>query len=442
MNVLPRIEKTHAEIALAEMYEALAGTLPGGAGVTARRRAAIEAFARSGLPTSRQEAWHYTDLRQLMTTAQPPAPHDAVVDRTAAATAGAALAGLGYRRLVIVDGVLDRKSSDLSDLEPGLTIRSTAAALAADEPVLEQRLGDGVPENDAALMLNTAFAGDGAVLSVASGASIERPVHLAFVTTGRRPSASYTRSLAIVGAGARLALVESHEGPDDLGYQTNTTLQIVGCDSAGIEHVRIIDEGSRALHIGTLLAHLGSHARFRSLGFIRGGAIVRNQQFVRLGGEATNAAIHGVSLLSDRQHADVTLTVDHAMPGSESTETFKAVVDERARSVFQGRIIVRQAAQHTDARMSARALLLSDEARADAKPELEIFADDVRCGHGATAGPLDDQMIFYLMARGIPEHEAKGLLVQAFAGEVLDKVFDDGLRGVLLANAARWLGKH
>jgi Fe-S cluster assembly protein SufD len=250
----------------------------------------------------------------------------------------------------------------------------------------------------------------------------------------------FTRSLVVIGSNARATVIETHEGPDQTGYQLNTVLQMVVGDDAQVDHIKITRDGNAALHVGTLLANVGARAKFNELGFTTGGAVVRNQLFVRLAGEGTVAGIRGVSLLAGGQHADTTLAIDHAAAGSESREVFKAVVDDNARAVFQGKIAVRQQAQKTDAKMMARALLLSDSAEADCKPELEIFADDVQCGHGATTGTLDDQLKFYLMARGIPDKEAEALLIQAFAAEIVEAVEHFGIRDALLDATMDWLG--
>lgn len=357
-------------------------------------------------------------------------------------TAGALLRGLGLRRLVILNGAFLPEQSDLADLEPGLTVRSMASALAIDEPLLSQGLGALVPADDPALAINTALAGDGVIISIAPGAVIERPIHLIFVNAGAVPSAMVTRSLVVVGGKAAVTLVESHEGPDKSEYQVNTALQLVVGDDARVEHVKVTGEGSAAIHVATLLANLGARVTFNSSAFNAGGAVVRNQSFVLLAGEGSDANLRGVSLLARRQHADTTLTVDHAAPGCQSRELFKSVVDDEGRSVFQGKITVRQLAQKTDAKMMARGLLLSDDAEADSKPELEIFADDVQCGHGATTGALDEQLKFYLMARGIPEKEAEALLIQAFAAEVVEAIEDQGIREALLEATLGWLGRR
>jgi Fe-S cluster assembly protein SufD len=203
--------------------------------------------------------------------------------------------------------------------------------------------------------------------------------------------------------------------------------------------VKIGTEGSRALHISTLMAAIGARAQFHDLSFTTGGAVVRNQLYVRFAGERASATIGGASLLKARQHVDTTLVVDHAVAGGTSRELFKSVLDGESRGVFQGKIIVRPGAQRTDGRMMTRALLLSETAEADNKPELEIFADDVQCGHGATAGALDQDLLFYLKARGIPQDEAEALLIQAFVGEAIEPVEHDGLREALMAAAVAWL---
>jgi Fe-S cluster assembly protein SufD len=406
------------------------------------RSAAFNHFKLAGLPNSRVESWKYTDLRRLMRDAKPlaapPDPHA----KARAHNAGAVFAAVGFRRLVIINGSFAPDISDLARLEPGLTIRSMAEALALDEPLLAQGLGAMAPPDDPALVLNTALAGDGVVITVSPGVSIERPIHLVFVNTSATPAAMVTRSLLVVGSAARATLVETHEGPAQQDYQVNTALQIVVGDEAKVDHVKATVEGSSAIHVATLLAHLGARAEFNELGFTAGGAVVRNQVFVLLAGEGGEANLRGLSLLADRQHADNTLTVDHSVAGSQSREVFKAVVDDEARAVFQGKITVRPQAQKTDAKMLSRALLLSDSAEADCKPELEIFADDVQCGHGATTGALDDQLKFYLQARGIPDKEAEALLIQAFAAEVIESLEHEDIRDALMDAMVDWLGRR
>jgi Fe-S cluster assembly protein SufD len=438
VNAELAIIKTEAETALAQAYGEARGRLPGDGTIAAQRAAAFDVFARNGLPHRRVEEWKYTDLRALMRDAKPlAAPPDAAA-KARAKTAGALLGDVETRRLVFVDGAFVAELSDVGGLERGLTVGSLADALADGDPALAVHLGKLAPASDVAVALNTAFMGDGAVIRIAAGSTTERPIHLLFVASDK-PAATFTRSLVVVEQGARAMLIESHEGPAGSDYQVNAAVEIFVGDRAHVDHVKLIGEGTDALHVSTLAAAIGAKARFNTFTFTAGGAIVRNQLFLKFDGEDTVAGIRGATLLKGRQHADTTLVADHVAQRCQSREVFKAVLDDEAHGVFQGRIIVRPHAQKTDAKMMTRALLLSERAEADNKPELEIFADDVQCGHGATAGALDDELKFYLMARGIPKPEAEALLIRAFLGEAIDGIEHAGLRESLMDAVVEWL---
>jgi Fe-S cluster assembly protein SufD len=430
--------RTAAEQALAEAFAARAPARAGDP-LASRREAAFRRFAVEGLPHRRVEDWKYTDLRALMREAKPLAGAPDAAGIVRAKKAGAALRGVEARRIVLVDGAFVSELCDLAALEPGLTIGSMAHALAAGDKEVVARIGTVAPTDDVAAALNTAFMGDGVVLRVADGVTLARPIHLVLAYTAQAAAAVFARSLIVIGKGARVTLIESHEGPDDLDYQVNNALELSIGDDAKVDHVKIGSEGSRALHISTLMAALGARGELNDLSFTTGGGVVRNQLHLRYAGEGAAAAISGASLIKGRQHVDTTMVVDHALRGGTSRELFKSVLDGASHAVFQGKIIVRPGAQKTDARMMTRALLLSDAAEADNKPELEIFADDVQCGHGATAGALDRDLLFYLKARGIPAHEAEALLIQAFVGEALETIANDDLRGALADAAAAWL---
>ena len=439
MNAEVAVIKTAAETALAQAFAQARDRLPGDEAIMARRNAAFDLFAKQGLPHRRIEEWKYTDLRALMRDAKPFASPPDASAKARAKDAGRVLGDLDARRLVFVDGAFVPELSDLRELEAGLVVGSLAQALADADPVVAARLGKLAPASDAAVALNTALMGDGAVIRVASGATIERPLHLLFVAS-EKPAATFTRSLVTIDHGARVMLIESHEGPTASDYQVNAALELFIGDGAHVDHVKVIGEGTEALHVSTLAAAIGAHARFNTFSFISGGSLVRNQLFLRLDGEGTVAGIRGASLLKDRQHADTTLFADHIARDCQSREMFKSVLDNEAHGVFQGRIIVRRHAQKTDAKMMTQALLLSERAEADNKPELEIFADDVQCGHGATAGALDEELKFYLMARGIPPAEAEAMLIQAFLGEAIEGIEHAGLREALIESIAAWLG--
>jgi Fe-S cluster assembly protein SufD len=435
MNVEVRPIRTAAETALAANFAAAKASLPGADGVAALREEAFRRFEAGGLPSRRIEEWKYTDLRALMREAKPLAPlPDAAATRWAAESA-ALLASIDARRIVFVDGSFVPELSDPSDLEPGLSIRSMASALEAGDPRILTRMGPISPTADTAMALNTAFMRDGAVIDVAPGVALARPIHLVFVAARKDASAVFTRSLAMIGKGARAMLVESHEGSSE--QQVNTAMELDVGDEAHVDHVKITAAG--ALHVSTMMAAVGAHSRFNEFLFTAGAAVVRNQIFVRFAGTGTIAGIRGASLLKGNQHADTTLLVDHAAEGCTSRETFKSVLDGESRGVFQGKIIVRPGAQKTDAKMATHALLLSDTAESDNKPELEIFADDVQCGHGATSGALDEDLLFYLRARGITQPEAEALLIQAFVGEAVEGIEHAGLRDVLMEQVVKWL---
>jgi Fe-S cluster assembly protein SufD len=440
MNAEIRQIKTVAEQALADAFSAVKGKLPGDGSVGELRKAAFETFEAKGLPHRRVEEWKYTDLRTLMRDAKPLASPPDAAAKQQAKDAGKILGAVDRRRLVVVDGTFVPELSDLANLETGLFIGSLANALATSDADAMKLLGRVLPmPNDPAVALNTAFMGDGVVIRVADGKTIERPVHIAFFTTGAKATSSFSRSLAMIGEGANITLIESHEGPNGVDYQVNTAIELVAGAKSQVEHIKIMFDGDKALHISTLMAAIAGDAVYNDFSFAVGGSVVRNQLSLKFGAEGTQAKIGGASLLKARQHVDTTMVADHAKGHCTSRELFKSVLDGESRSVFQGKIIVRPDAQKTDGKMMTRALLLSEDAEADAKPELEIFADDVVCGHGATVGAIDEDLLFYLLARGIPRKDAEALLVEAFIGEAMENLAHEGVREALMDHARVWL---
>jgi Fe-S cluster assembly protein SufD len=439
MNAEVRHIRTPAEQGLFDAFAARKGALPGGGAVAAQRAAAFGRFEAQGLPHRRVEEWKYTDLRALMREAKPLAAAPDAAARKQAGKAGKMLAGVDTRRLVLVNGVFVPELSDLAGLEEGLTITSLASALAGSDAWLLQQLGTAVPTGDIAVALNTAFMSDGVVVRVAAGTRIERPLQFVYVYTGDAAAALFTRSLVSVEPGAGLTLIETHEGPDGIDYQVNHSLELFIGDGAHFDRIKVGTDGAAALHLSNLMARVGAKARFHDFAFTSGGAVTRNQLFVQLAGEGTLCGIRGANLLKDRQHLDTTMVVDHAAGACEGREVFKSVLDGQSRHILQGKIIVRQGALKTDGKMATHALLLSEDAEADNKPELEIFADDVQCGHGATAGALDEDLLFYLRARGIPTREAEALLIDSFVGEAIEAVEREDIREALLAMSRTWL---
>jgi Fe-S cluster assembly protein SufD len=437
MNVV--LAKTDTGRAISDLFEVARDRLPGAGKFAAARKQAFETYERAGLPHRRIEDWKYTDLRALMREVLPLAPSPDAAAFTRAEVALKLHAIEGARRLVLVDGVFSPKLSEMDDLEKGLVIRSLREALEADDAAVQAQLL--VQENpDGIVALNGAMMTDGVVIEVADGVALEKSMHIVHIASGAQPAAMFTRSLLKLGAAAKATMVESYIAAENAkAYQVYDSLIASIGDGARLDQVRLVEDGREAFNLSSARVTLGANAHLNSYVMTSGAAVSRYQPTVVFAGEGARVETNGVNLLNGRQHADTTMLLDHAVPNCASREVFRAVVDDRGHSVFQGRIIVHPDAQKTDAKMMTRALLLSDEAEADNKPELEIFADDVTCGHGATTGALDESLLFYLRARGLSEKEAQALLIQAFVGEALESISDDALRDLAISAAERWL---
>ncbi|MCA0401166.1 MAG: Fe-S cluster assembly protein SufD [Proteobacteria bacterium] len=411
-NVLPM--RTPAETALIERFKAEQSSLPG---AVEARAEAFARFEKSGLPSRRVEAYHYTDLRNLMREAAP------------AITARPEPRAPEKHHLLIENGVYLG-----GDAPEGILVLPLAEALREGRVALGAAMG---AASDIVVDLNTALCRDGIYVRVDT--VVEAPLFIGFAETLGNAASVMPRVVVEVAAGAALTLVELHAGPDGIAYQKNAVVELILGDGAKVEHIRINEGGDKALMLSTLAVKLGAEAELMSLGLVSGGEVSRHQVFVTYAGENAKIDLRGATMIKGRQHADNTLVVDHAVPNGVSRELFRNVIDDEAQGVFQGRIIVRPHAQKTDGQMASNAVLLSDGAGMANKPELEIFADDVVCAHGATSGALDENQLFYLMARGLPRSEAEALLVEAFLGETLDAVSNDGLREVLAERISRWL---
>lgn len=430
MNVA--LAKTETGRSMDRLFAVARERLPGSGKVVEARRLAFEAYESSGLPHRRIEEWKYTDLRALMREVLPlaAAPDASAIERARAAVKSHRIEGATV--LVLLDGVFVPELSDTPD---------SSANISTLRERLEGGASDLLDDNamDAMISLNAALATDGVLVSIADGARLAGPIQIIHVATAASASL-VTRSQLRLGRAARLTLIESYvaaEGAKD--YQANDALMVSVGDEAELSLVRLMADGADAVNVTSGIISVGARAKLDLFNMTSGGAVSRFQGFVTFAGEGSRLSVNGVNLLKGRQHGDTTLVVDHAVPGCTSREMFRAVVDDRAHSVFQGRIIVRPDAQKTDGKMETRALLMSDEAEADNKPELEIFADDVTCGHGATAGALDENLVFYLRARGLSEKDAQALLIEAFVGEAAEGIADENLREAVMDFARRWL---
>ncbi|MCY1074759.1 Fe-S cluster assembly protein SufD [Archangium lansingense] len=385
------------------------------------RQEGIAQLARQGFPTTKLEDWKYTNVAPISGQAFSPVRtvHEAGVE---AAVARLALPGTGPM-LVFVDGWYVRELSRLEGLPEGLTVRSLREALQDGEP-LETLVGSRArAEASAFTALNAALLEEGAVVKVAPGTVCSEPVQLLFLARGDKHVAlSSPRVVVQAGDNSELMLVESYVGAAPGVSFTNAVTEVVLGAGARLTHLKLQAESEAAFHIGGLHVELGRDSRFASHLISLGGALARNEVHSAFGAEGGECTLQGLYVGHGTQHLDNWTNLDHAHPRCSSRELYKGVLDDKARGTFHGKVLVRPDAQQTDARQANRNLLLSEAAMADARPQLEILADDVKCAHGATVGRLDEQALFYLRSRGISRAEAESLLTHAFATEVVGAV--------------------
>jgi Fe-S cluster assembly protein SufD len=403
-----------------------------------RRRQGITRFAELGWPTRRNESWRYLDLSdagKLRPAKRLGRSPDADLR---ARVEGLSVVGTAYR-FVLVDG---RFAPELSIVAPtpGVWLGSTAQAIA-ERPNLVRRAADkiGAADSEAFDALNAAFFSDGFVLEIAPGTAIEQPIEIVhFAATG--DVSLHTRSLIVLGAGANASIVEIYAG-DASGYWRNDFASIEL--EAGAELIRtlLVEEAADAAHLDELSATLAAGARLNHFALLIGGRSVRHEASVRLAGEGAHCNLDGAFVVAGRDEANVVTTVDHAAPGGETRELVKGVGAGRGHGAFQGRIIVRPGAQKTDAKQTSRNLIIGNRAVIDTKPELEIYADDVKCAHGASVGDLDENALFYLRARGIPDAEARRMLIEGFVREAIETIDHPALREHLLQHLASRLSQ-
>jgi Fe-S cluster assembly protein SufD len=437
------VTRTKAEQALLRNFEIVAGTLPGGSAVAAARKEAVGTFAALGLPHRRVEEWKYTDLRGALKDALPPATGgDSQVSRQNIDDALESLAAIEAFRVVIVDGAYRAELSTTAKVK-GLDVTPLGAALAKSPC----RGGDGFgrmpsPGQEAVVALNTAFMTDGAVIRVAKDAKLAKPILIVFARAGQEGRLVTTRSIVEIGSGAQAAVIEAYVVlPAAAPGQANTLSEVMVGDGAALAHTKVTLEGAQGNHMASWIVSLGAQAAYRAFQLTASTGLTRNHLGVTFKGEGAKLDISGAFLGRAGQHIDTTLLVDHAVPGCVSRELFKGVLADQARGVFQGKVIVRPDAQRSDGKQMAQALMLSEDAEFDSKPELEIHADDVVCGHGSTSTEIDPDLVFYLQTRGIALAQARAMLIESFIGEAMDKIEDEGLRAALASIATRRLAE-
>ncbi len=431
--------KSEAETSLESAFAVVRETLPGQAKVRAFRDEAAALFASNGLPTRRVEAWHYTDLRAAMRTMSPLAqpPDEALIARAGASLSPAAE---GQVRAVLIDGYfVEALSRGL--ITSDITMRSLDVTLAeGDHVAIEILSTPNLGRGDAALALNTAFMRGGVEIDIEPGYHAALPIELINISRAERPAAIFSRSMVRAGAGSKFTLLEKHVSLGAEAVQKNDALVLFTSGRSHVEHVFVRERAPDSqTHVHSLLLNVWEDVKLNSYALVEGGGFLRRQIFARLESERAELSLSGSTLLRGKDHADTTLVVDHANPNNSSREYFKHIVDGAATGVFQGKIIVAPHAQKTDGTMKSQTILTGDDAAMYNKPELEIFADDVTCGHGATVGALDPVQLFYAMSRGLPRADAETLLLEAFAGDATDKVADETLREMLITRVRNWL---
>jgi len=388
---------------------------------TALRQAAIERFAELGFPSADNEEWRFTNVAPL--TQVPFRRADAAPSRELFADAPDGVSTDASREgLIFVNGVCAVPFEGA--LPPGVIIQPLARAMKDHAELVAAHLGRHAKTEDQPFAaLNTAFFRDGAFIYLPKNAVIGRPIHLMFAAAARgEPTVAYPRTLIIAEAGSQATIVESYLGRDGEVYCTNAVTEIVAAAGAVLDHYKIQRESEAAFHIAAMQVHQSRSSNVRSHSVALGGRLVRNDINAVLDDEGCECTLNGLTMIGGKQHVDNHTCIDHAKPHCASHELYKHVLDGQARAVFNGKIFVREDAQKTDAKQTNQTLLLSEDAVIDTKPQLEIFADDVKCTHGATVGQLDETMIFYLRSRGLGLAEARSLLTYAFANDIVSRI--------------------
>lgn len=385
------------------------------------RRDALADFVARGFPSARDERWKYTRTTPIERVSWRLAQ-----ERTGASDGRVAahlLNDVAVPRLVFVDGVFDAAWSSVSAAAAGVELHSLADMLNQQADVGAALQGRAVEEGNPFVALNSAFLGEGAYVRIAADAASGAPIHLLFVATSAQQGAmAHPRIIVDAGVNSRTTIITQFIGLDAVSYFNNAVFDISVGAGAQLEHYVLQQESDAAFHIASHRVRLDRDAHYAAQGFSLGGALARHDITATLEGAGADCQLQGLYLVNGRQHVDHQIQVDHAQPHGTSSQLFKGVLDGRARGVFSGKVIVRPGAQQTDARQTNNNLLLSEDAEADARPQLEIYADDVKCSHGATVGQLDRDAVFYLRSRGIDEASARAMLTFAFAAELLDSV--------------------
>ena len=405
-----------------------AGALPGPVWLEQLRQQGIASFGELGFPTVKNEDWKYTNVEPLAAQSYvQPNGEVQTVNGTELLTRG--LVETDAPRLVFVNGIYSAALSSTASLPDGLRLGSLEDFTTKNDAAIAQELGRHASAEQHFVALNTAFLGSGAVVELAPGCRLERPIYLLFASTStNRPVISHPRILLLFGAGSEAKIVESYVGVSDKVYFCNAVTELVAGADSIIEHFRLQRESDKAFHVGTMAASLARGAHLTAHALTLSGALVRNNLRVMLNGEGAECVLNGLYLGEGKQHIDNYTLIEHVSPKASSLELYKGLLGGSAHGVFNGKIVVHKDAQKSDARQTNKNLLLSDSAVIDTKPQLEIHADDVKCSHGSTIGQLDADALFYLRSRGLDLAAARSLLSFAFASDVVHRLGIENLR--------------
>ena len=397
------------------------------------RKAGLAGFAELGFPKLSDEDWRFTNVAPI---AQLPfqLAREAVVNGAESKLIDeSAFAKLSGHRLVFMNGFFSAKLSSIKPVSSGVRIENLSAALAKDSALVEKHLGKYAhTANNTFAALNQAFFTDGAFIFVPAGVEVAEPVQLIYISSAKQNGeVILPRNLIIAEAHSKLTVLESYISTGNVAYFTNAVTEILAGGSAVVEHIKLQDEAADAFHIATIAGEFGRASNVTVHSFALGAKLSRTNIRTKLAGEGLECILNGLYLTKDEQLADHHMIVEHAQPHCASHEYFNGILDDKSKGVFHGRIYVHPIAQKTDAKQTNKNLLLSDDATADTKPQLEIYADDVKCTHGATIGQLNDESIFYLRSRGIGTDTARQMLIHAFAGEIIERIKCEPAREVI-----------
>ncbi len=421
LMVSPTMKETDQYLETFERFEAQAKQP---AWVFPLRKAGIARFAEMGFPTLQQEDWRFTNVAPIAALRFQPLLEAPQAGLSREAVAEFTFGTLAAHRLVFVNGHYAPELSSHGTVPEGVIVSSLAEALARDSGLIKEHLARYAQGQDNPFAaLNAAFFRDGGLVYVPGGKHLETPVHLLFVSTAKEAGAtSQPRNLIIVERAGQATVLESYVHTTDAAYFTNAVTEMVLRDGAVVEHVKFQDESRSAFHIAAVHAHLGRSSNFISHSIATGARLSRNNIRTALAGEGVECILNGLYLTRSDQLADHHMVVEHAQPHCTSHEYYNGILDGRSKGVFHGRILVRPDAQKTDAKQTNKNLLLSEDATVDTKPQLEIYADDVKCTHGATVGQLNEEAVYYLRTRGLGLETARRMLIHAFAGEIIERI--------------------